>query len=69
MGKALSSITGGGGGTKAKPASPYTPVQFQPYTYTSQVGTTTGTPSGNKFNFSSTLDPRLIDLGEAGLNR
>jgi hypothetical protein len=69
MGKALSSITGGGGGTKAKPASPYTPVQFQPYTYTSQVGTTTGTPSGNKFSFSSEIDPRLIDLGQTGLNR
>ena len=30
-------------GTKAKPAKAYAPAQFQPYSYTSQVGTTTGT--------------------------
>ena len=69
MGKALSSITGGGGGSKAKPVSPYTPVQFQPYTYTNQVGTTSGKPSGSGFNFTSTIDPRLASLGQSGLNR
>jgi hypothetical protein len=69
MGKALSSITGGGGGSSAKPAQPYAPVQFQPYSYTNQVGTTTGTKNGNSFNFASTIDPRLASLGQSGLNQ
>tara|TARA_R110000803_G_scaffold153435_1_gene218354 strand:+ start:224 stop:1042 length:819 start_codon:yes stop_codon:yes gene_type:complete len=52
---------------KAKPAAPYAPAQFQPYSYTSQVGTTTGTPSGSAFNVGSTIDPQLTSLGQSAL--
>ena len=58
----------GGGSKKAKPAKPYKGAQFQPYTYTSQVGTTTGEQVGDYgFNVGSTIDPRLTSLGYAGL--
>jgi len=58
----------GGGSKKAKPAEPYKGTQFQPYTYTSQVGTTTGKPVGSYgFNVESSIDPRLTSLGYAGL--
>ena len=58
----------GGGSKKAKPAQPYAGAQFQPYTYTSQVGTTTGEQVGDYgFNVGSTIDPRLTSLGYAGL--
>jgi hypothetical protein len=58
----------GGGSKKAKPAEPYKGAQFQPYTYTSQVGTTTGKPVGSYgFNVESSIDPRLTSLGYAGL--
>jgi len=52
---------------KAKPAAPYAPAQFQPYSYTSQVGTTTGTPSGSGFNVGSTIDPQLASIGQSAL--
>lgn len=52
---------------KAKPAAPYAPAQFQPYSYTSQVGTTTGTPSGSAFNVGSTIDPQLASIGQSAL--
>ena len=54
-------------GTKAKPAKAYAPAQFQPYSYTSQVGTTTGTPSGSGFNVGSTIDPQLASIGQSAL--
>ena len=47
----------GGGSKKAKPAQPYAGAQFQPYTYTSTIGTTTGKPSGLAFNVGSNIDP------------
>ena len=63
MGKVL-----GGGGSKAKPAQPYKGAQFQPYTYTSQIGTTTGKPVGSYgFNVESQIDPTLINIGQAAL--
>ena len=55
-------------GTKAKPAKAYAPAQFQPYSYTSQVGTTTGTPSGSGFNVGSTIDPQLASIGQSALS-
>ena len=55
------------GSKKAKAAKPYVPAQFQPYSYTSQVGTTTGTPSGNAFNVGSTIDPQLASIGQSAL--
>ena len=42
-------------------------VKFQPYTYTSSVGTTTGTPSGDAFNVGRTLDPQLVDLQQGAI--
>ena len=63
MGKVL-----GGGGSKAKPAQPYAAAQFQPYTYTSQVGTTTGTPSGVAFNVASDIQPALTSIAGTGLS-
>lgn len=63
MGKVL-----GGGGSKAKPAQPYKGAQFQPYTYTSQIGTTTGKPVGSYgFNVDSQIDPTLINIGQSAL--
>jgi len=64
MGKVL-----GGGGKSAKPAQPYAAAQFQPYTYTSQVGTTTGTPSGTAFNVASDIQPALTSIAGTGLSR
>tara|TARA_R110000868_G_scaffold199886_1_gene447012 strand:- start:6232 stop:7269 length:1038 start_codon:yes stop_codon:yes gene_type:complete len=52
---------------KAKPAKAYAPAQFQPYSYTSQVGTTTGTPSGSGFNVGSTIDPQLASISQSAL--
>jgi len=64
----MGKILGGGGGTKAKPASPYKAAQFQPYTYTSQLGTTTGVPEGDSgFNVSSAIDPNLEGVGGSAL--
>ena len=63
MGKVL-----GGGGKSAKPAQPYAAAQFQPYTYTSQVGTTTGTPSGVAFNVASDIQPALTSIAGTGLS-
>jgi len=62
MGKVL------GGGKKAKPAQPYAAAQFKPYTYTSSIGTTTGTPSGAAFNVSSDIDPALTSLQQSALS-
>lgn len=59
----------GGGGKKAKPAAPYAAAQFKPYTYTSQVGTTTGTPSGDAFNVASDIQPTLTSIAGTGLSR
>ena len=56
-----------GGSKKAKPAQPYKGAQFQPYTYTSTVGTTTGTPSGLAFNVGSNIDPQLTALQQTAL--
>jgi len=64
MGKVL-----GGGGQKAKPAQPYAAAQFQPYTYTSQVGTTTGTKVGSSgFNVASDIQPTLTNIAGTGLS-
>jgi len=52
---------------KAKPAPAYAGAQFQPYTYTSTLGTTTGTPSGLAFNVDSTIDPQLTALQQTAL--
>ena len=52
---------------KAKPAQPMQGVKFKPYTYTSSVGTTTGTPSGDAFNVTRTLDPQLVDLQQGAI--
>jgi hypothetical protein len=57
----------GGGSKKAKPAQPYKGAQFQPYTYTSTIGTTTGTPSGLAFNVGSNIDPQLTALQQTAL--
>lgn len=63
MGKVL-----GGGGQKAKPASPFEAAQFQPFTFTSSVGTATGKPEGKSgFNISSEIDPSVYSLGQVGL--
>lgn len=51
----------------AKPAKAMQGVKFQPYTYTSSVGTTTGTPSGDAFNVTRTLDPQLVDLQQGAI--
>ena len=65
MGKVL-----GGGGKSAKPAQPYAAAQFQPYTYTSQVGTTTGTKVGSSgFNVASDVQPTLTNIAGTGLSR
>lgn len=56
-----------GGSKKAKPAQPYKGAQFQPYTYTSTIGTTTGTPSGLAFNVGSNIDPQLTALQQTAL--
>ena len=59
----------GGSKAKQKPAQPYKGAQFQPYTYTSQVGTTTGKPVGSYgFNVESQIDPRITSLGNLGLS-
>lgn len=64
----MGSVLGGGKAQKAKPAAPYAGAQFQPYTYTSQIGTTTGTPSGQYgFNAESQINPTLVDIGQAAL--
>lgn len=52
---------------KAKPAPAMQGVKFQPYTYTSTIGTTTGTPSGDAFNVGRTLDPQLVDLQQGAI--
>ena len=52
---------------KAKPAKAMQGVKFQPYTYTSSVGTTTGTPSDDAFNVGRTLDPQLVDLQQGAI--
>jgi len=57
----------GGGSKKAKPAQPYAGAQFQPYTYTSTIGTTTGKPSGLAFNVGSNIDPQLTALQQTAL--
>ena len=60
----------GGGGKKAKPAAPYAAAQFQPYTYTSQVGTTAGTKVGDSgFNVASDIQPTLTNIAGTGLSR
>lgn len=60
----------GGGGKKAKPAQPYAAAQFQPYTYTSQVGTTAGTKVGDSgFNVASDIQPTLTNIAGTGLSR
>jgi len=56
------------GSKKAKPAKPYAAAQFKPYTYTSSIGTTTGTPSGDAFNVSSDIDPALTSLQQSALS-
>ena len=56
-----------GGSKKAKPAQPYKGAQFQPYTYTSTIGTTTGKPSGLAFNVGSDIDPQLTALQQTAL--
>ena len=56
-----------GGSKKAKPAQPYKGAQFQPYTYTSTIGTTTGKPSGLAFNVGSNIDPQLTALQQTAL--
>ena len=56
-----------GGSKKAKPAQPYAGAQFQPYTYTSTIGTTTGKPSGLAFNVGSDIDPQLTALQQTAL--
>ena len=66
MGSVFKSITGGG--KKADPAKPYVDAQFKPYSYTSSVGTTTGTPSGAAFNVSSDIDPALTSLQQSALS-
>ena len=66
MGSVFKSITGGG--KKAKPAQPYAAAQFKPYTYTSSIGTTTGTPSGDAFNVGSDIDPALTSLQQSALS-
>ena len=52
---------------KAKPAQAMQGVKFQPYTYTSTIGTTTGKPSGDGFNVTRTLDPQLVDLQQGAI--
>jgi len=52
---------------KQKPAEPMQGVKFQPYTYTSTIGTTTGKPSGDGFNVTRTLDPQLVDLQQGAI--
>ena len=42
-------------------------VKFQPYTYTSTIGTTTGKPSGLAFNVGSNIDPQLTALQQTAL--
>lgn len=56
------------GSKKAKPAKPYAAAQFKPYTYTSSLGTTTGTLSGDAFNVSSDIDPALTSLQQSALS-
>ena len=62
MGKIL------GSGTKAKPAAPYAAAQFQPYSYTSSIGTTTGQNEGTSgFGVDSQIDPTLTGLQQGAL--
>ena len=51
----------------AKPAAAMQGVKFQPYSYTSSVGNTTGTPSGDAFNISSSIDPQLQALQQGAI--
>ena len=51
----------------AKPAAAMQGVKFQPYSYTSSVGNTTGTPSGDAFNVSSSIDPQLQALQQGAI--
>jgi hypothetical protein len=55
--------------SKPKPAQPYKAAQFQPYTYTSQVGTTAGTVDGSAFNVTSDIQPTLTSISSTGLSR
>ena len=56
------------GSKKAKPAAPYAPAQFQPYSYTNQVGSTTGAKEGKYgYNVSSQINPQLTNLGQSAL--
>jgi hypothetical protein len=55
-------------GKKAKAAKPYAGAQFQPYSYTSALGSTTGTPQGTYgYNVSTTPNPSLTSLGQSAL--
>tara|TARA_R110000765_G_scaffold349295_1_gene439406 strand:+ start:87 stop:911 length:825 start_codon:yes stop_codon:yes gene_type:complete len=62
MGKIL------GSSKKAKPAAPYAAAQFQPYSYTSSIGTTTGQNEGTSgFGVDSQIDPTLTGLQQGAL--
>ena len=63
MGSSLS-----GSKAKNKPAQPYAGAQFQPYSYTSALGSTTGKKEGEYgYNVSTTLNPSLTSLGQSAL--
>jgi hypothetical protein len=53
--------------SKQKPAKAMEGVKFQPYSYTSSVGNTTGTPSGDAFNVGSSIDPQLLALQQGAI--
>jgi len=64
MGKAL----GGGGGKKAKPAQPYAGAQFQPYSYTNVLGTTSGAKEGQYgYNTTTQINPELTNIAQTAL--
>lgn len=67
MGGVVKSVTGALGGGKVPQPKALAGAQFQPYSYTSLVGNTSGTKEEDGgYNFSAELTPQLQSLYEQG---
>jgi hypothetical protein len=62
----MGKIVGGLFGSKPKAGVPMAGAQFQPYSYKSLTGTSTGTRQGDGYNFSQELSPELQELYRYG---
>jgi|TARA_R110000744_G_scaffold356196_2_gene462891 hypothetical protein len=65
----MGSVTKSIFGSKPKAGKPMAGAQFQPYSYKSLVGDTTGTRTKDGFNFETNLSPELQSLYGTGLNQ